>query len=217
MWIVSIAALFIFVTVVIAVVITRKRDRESAEAKRAWWDSFLSVLLSSSLAFSIGLFLFVMQRKFEDDGHREAYRQMLSNEIGYIMLSIDERANLELIIETDTLEVKLIYLPHAVLEEAGMSGLFPRQRSWNMLAVAAMVQEHNFLAEYLISSLASDRDPTRRQHVKYAVERLNQASAMVHQGSGSILTQLNLGVSSAAFETFGKNMGSTEGSASSTF
>ncbi len=187
------AAVLAFATFCVAYFIGRSRRKISIELARSWWESYLSVLLSSLLAISGGLFLYFWQLNSEEDRQRKEYMQLLSNEIGFIKGSIDNLGETRIIIGQDTLKTKLLYLPSIILEDAGRSGLFPQSRSWNMLGVAALIHEHKLYTDYLISSMAiGAANPDLGSRIFHAVQLLNQTRSQIHEGTRKIVNQLNL-------------------------
>ena len=187
------AAVLAFATFCVAYFIGRSRRKISIELARSWWDSFLSVLLSSFLAISIGLFMYYWQRDTEEDKQREEYLQLLSNEIGIITATI-ERADMSLIVlDSDTFKTKIIYLPNLVLEDAVISGLFPPSRSWNLMGVASAINEHRMHTDYLATALAVGSINTDlKTRIAYEVQIMNSTLSEIEQGSQAIKNQLKL-------------------------
>lgn len=188
-----IAALVALATFCLAFLIGRSRRKISIELARSWWNSFLSVLLSSFLAISIGLFMYYWQRDTEEDKQREEYMQLLANEIGIITGLIEKIGKSELVVGIDTFQTQLLYLPNIIMEDAGKSGLFPPSRSWNMFFVASAIHEHRMYTDYLIATMAvGTANPEMKTSIAHAVRLIDRTRSEIAQGCRAIRNQLKL-------------------------
>jgi len=187
------ALIVVVIIIVTAIFYGRSVSKKDESRANAWKDSFMSVLLSALLAFSLALVLYYWQKNDEEDAKREAHIVLLENEISYVVNSIEKRLNTSPIFGEDTIRTRIVYLPSVVLEEAGKSGLFPASRSWSMLSLAALIREYNMVTNYLIASMSvGNANSSVKSQVSHAVKLLNWSEGTIKRAANAIKNQMNL-------------------------
>jgi len=113
--------------------------------------TMFSVVISFVMAVAIGFLLFQVEVDALRSEKREDLVQIINNQLGVIEMLISTRARARLNLIDTTLYANIGLLPSSALEIAGSSALFDTVITWHILALDALIDDHNFYVSHLLS------------------------------------------------------------------
>lgn len=157
-----------------AIVIRRRQDKIWD-----WWNTFISTVVSVTLAMASGIYLFRLQSNEQDAQDRARWKELVAAEYAGLQSEINGipmKVNFSGDNPPRTVSIFITYIQPVATEQAALSGKFSPATSQQLLALATAARAYNMKATYALELLAQgDVSPNYAERVAHAALNLERS------------------------------------------